>query len=120
MEVAFNKCLRKIWRLPFNTHTGILHCTAGVQSLFTVICRRSNSFSLKASCCHNRLVNVIFSDARHYCYTFVGHNWKYGEEYIKQYTEQDWICAEVIREIRSLPCQEQAVFNSMLMIIASS
>ena len=46
-----------------------------------VVCRRSNSFSLKASCCPNRLVNVIF--ARHYCYTFVGHNWKYGEEYIQ-------------------------------------
>ena len=63
-------------------HTGILPCTAGVQSLFTVVCRRSNS--LKTSCCPNRLVNVIFSDARHYCYTFVGHNWKYGEDYVYQ------------------------------------
>ena len=60
MKVAFNKCLRKIWRLPFNTNTGILHCTAGVQNLFTVICRHSNSFSLKASCCpNNRLVKVM-------------------------------------------------------------
>ena len=37
LETAFNNILRKIWRLPRQCHTRILHCVAGVQSLFNRI-----------------------------------------------------------------------------------
>ena len=126
LEIAFNKCLRKIWKLPHNTHTGILHCTAGVQSLLSVVCSRSNAFSMKASSSPNRLVNVIFRESLHISYTFVGHNIKYGNLFIKHYTEQDRLCARVIRGIRccphfsSLAWQEQLDYNIMLTTIASA
>ena len=126
LEIAFNKCLRKIWSLPLNTHTSILHCTAGVQSLFSVVCGRSNSFSMKASSSPNRIVNVIFREALNLCYMFVGHNLKYGHLFFKHYTEQDILCANVIRSIRccahfsSFSRQEQTEYNNMLTIIASS
>ncbi len=37
LEVSFNNILRKIWKLPRNSHTGIVHQTAKLPRLFNVI-----------------------------------------------------------------------------------
>ena len=41
VEIMLNNCLRKIWRLPTNSHTGILHCTAGLMSVANNVFHRS-------------------------------------------------------------------------------
>ena len=43
IEVAFNKILRRIWKLPFNSHTRIVHSTAHLLSHFNVVSARSLS-----------------------------------------------------------------------------
>ena len=42
LEVTFNNLLRKIWKLPRQCHTSILHCTSSLQSLFNVVVYRSS------------------------------------------------------------------------------
>ena len=37
MEVAFNKILRRIWRLPNRSHTGIVHSVAKLDSLYIIL-----------------------------------------------------------------------------------
>ena len=37
LEVAFNNCLRCIWSLPLQTHIGILHSCADLQSVYNTI-----------------------------------------------------------------------------------
>ena len=42
IEVAFNKILCKIWRLHYRSHTAIVHHVAKLDSLFSVVYRRSH------------------------------------------------------------------------------
>ena len=51
IDVAFNKVLRRIWHLPSRSHTGIVHCTANLDSLYNLIYRRSNSLLSAALKC---------------------------------------------------------------------
>ena len=46
IEVTFNKCLRRIWGLPPRTHTGILHCCAGFQSIYNSRRKRDRTIGL--------------------------------------------------------------------------
>ena len=36
LEVSFNNILRKIWSLPRQSHTGIVHSVAGLQSIYNI------------------------------------------------------------------------------------
>ena len=37
IEVSLNKVLRKVWHLPRNSHTAIVHCTARLYSIFLML-----------------------------------------------------------------------------------
>ena len=50
-EVAFNKIIRRIWRLSPRSHSRIVHLVANLQSLFNVIYRRSKSLLFAATQC---------------------------------------------------------------------
>ena len=43
LEITFNKVLRRIWKLPYNSHTRIVQCSAKLQSLFNLIFHRSSA-----------------------------------------------------------------------------
>ena len=101
LEVAFNNILRKLWRLPFNCHTRILHLTARLKSLYNVIFYRSRSFLCSAtSKCPSSLVRAIFSSSASLCYTSVGYNSLYGISHLKQYFPEDAYCAAIVRNLR--------------------
>ena len=40
LDVCINKVLRRIWSLPYNCHTDILHLVAGSDSIFNVCYNR--------------------------------------------------------------------------------
>ena len=101
IEIAFNKILRRIWRLPYRTHTRILHLVASLDSLFNVVYQRSASLLRAASSCPSPLVRTIFRDSSFKCFTFCGYNSMYGSRHIKLYSPQDKLCATIVRSFRS-------------------
>ena len=103
LEIAFNKILRQIWRLPNRSHTGIVHLVAKLDSLFNVTFRRSNSLLRAASECPSVLVQTVFRHASSACFSFCGYNSMFGHRHLKGYDSQYETCAAVIRAFRCLP-----------------
>ena len=60
IEVAFNKIIRKIWRLPRHSHTGIVHSVANLCNLYNVVCLRSQHLMLSAMSCSSLLTRHFF------------------------------------------------------------
>ena len=104
LEIAYNKILRRIWRIPNRSHTGIIHPVARLDSLFNVVSRRSNSLRLAASRCSSTFVQSIFQSSALSCYSFCGYNSMFASQHLKVYPEQYRCCATVVRAIRSSAC----------------
>ena len=72
IEVAFNKILRRIWHLPFQSHTGIVHCVANLESLNNLVYQRSTSLLSATLKCPSILVRAIFRHSScSYCFFLV-------------------------------------------------
>ncbi len=89
LEVSFNNILRKIWKLPRSSHTGIVHQTAKLQSLFNVIHDRSRT-----------LLNSAVHDCAILSYSFVGYNSLHGQHHCKKYYREYGVCADFIRSFQ--------------------
>ena len=63
IEVSFNNILRCIWNLPRNCHTGILHLTALLPSIFIVVQSRSSTLLSLALSSPSYAVKTIFHDS---------------------------------------------------------
>ena len=100
IEIAFNKVLRRIWNLPANSHTRIVHCTARLTCLFNTIFSRSFSLLRSALACPSFPASYIFRASSGLVYTCVGFNTICGNPYKKVYFSEDMFCANVIRNIR--------------------
>ena len=74
IEVAFNTILRRIWHLPRNCHTGILHLTAFLPILFNIFISRSSALLSSALSCPSLIVRKVFHDASILAYTHTGYN----------------------------------------------
>ena len=97
LEVTFNKCLRCIWNLPANTHTGILHCCTGFNSIFNTVFARASKFFDRAATSSNFLVHAVFSI--HLPLPLrAGFNYLYGSTFMKQYSSADVQCGQVLRD----------------------
>ena len=119
IEVACNNCLRKMWRLPRNTHTGILHCTAGIQSIRNIIYHRFSIFVNNAIHVPNRLVSTIFRCARFECFNFTGYNYLYGDFHLKTYSQHDVLCGaslQLLKSKKSLSFYDRIELDSLLII----
>ena len=111
IEVAFNKLLRKIWNLPYNSHTGIVHCTAKIHSVSNMLYDRFcslHSFALSSS---SSLIQSIFVSSTQHIYSFTGYN------YYRHYYFEEFHAAFIIRCLRStygihLPCENIVQFVS--------
>ena len=73
LEVTFNNISRKIWKLPRNCHTSILHCVSRLQGLHNVI-HHSKMLCLKARTTGLPLICDIFTEAPSLSYTSFGFN----------------------------------------------
>ena len=59
LEVTFNNILRRIWSLPRMCHTGILHCTARLNSVYNIVVQRSSKLLSAALKSHSSLVRDV-------------------------------------------------------------
>ena len=100
METAFNKVLRRIWKLPPASHTRIVHCTAGLFSIYNLIYSRSSSLLSAALSSSSIPVSLVFGQSSNFCYTFSGYNHLYGSCHMKTYYPENYVCASVIRSYR--------------------
>ena len=89
IEVAFNKILRRIWKLPSNSHTRIVHSTACLLSLFNVVFARSLSLLSSALSCPSFPVSFIYRVSSNLAYTLCGFNRLCGHNYKKTYYPED-------------------------------
>ena len=114
IEVAFNKVLRKIWRLPYRAHTGIVHLVAKLKSLLNTIFYRSSALLKSALTCPSYLVRKIFSDSSSLCFSFCGYNCLFGSRHLKSYDPQFSLCADVVRNFRghsTVPVYTEEMIN---------
>ena len=111
LEVSFNKILRRIWKLPHASRTAVVHCTAGLRSLFNQIFQRSYNLLCSAEKCSSATVRAIFQHSSALCYTSVGYNLLAGCRLVKTYQEADIEIGTIIRSIRSN--QNLAIFGNL-------
>lgn len=100
LEIAFNNILRRIWKLPRHCHTRILHLTAGTESLFNKIVIMFTKFVSKSLISDSLMIRHTFSVSSRSVFTPIGYNFKYINMFIKNYSEDDVICAEFVRDLR--------------------
>ncbi len=100
LETSFNNILRKIWRLPRLCHTRILHCVAGVQSLFNTIPDLFSKFISRAVNSKSPLIRSVFTWASSQAWTAVGGNLLTIGDYSKVYSSHDTTCGEYVRDIK--------------------
>ena len=100
LEIAFNNILRRIWKLPRNSHTGILHKVAHLDSIYNRLILLSDCFARKmceskSSLLHNTF-NLFYTSA----FTPVGNNHFNSHKHRKIYFEEDIECADFVRYLR--------------------
>lgn len=100
LEIAFNKLLRRIWKLPYNSHTRVVHCTAKLHSLYNSVYDRSATLFKSSQTCSSKLVKYVFYKSAKCCFTFLGFNVKYGQQFCKDYSSRDLFHSDVIRDLR--------------------
>ena len=100
LDVCMNKVLRRIWSLPYNSHTGILHVVSKCCSVYNVCYNRFCKLFHRAKSSNNKLVHSVFSVLSSSCRNYIGYNNKYGFSFVRNYTCSDYAIARLIREIR--------------------
>ena len=89
LDVGMNKVLRRIWSLPYNSHTGIPHVVSNRCSVYNNP-SQSQIFSQQTRSCG------VFS----FVFNYIGYNNKYGLSFMCNYTCSDYAIARLISEIR--------------------
>ena len=98
VEVALNKILRKIWRLPPRSHSAIAHCVAQVDTISNLVFLRFQSFLSKATSSSSRLISTIFTESTKRVNCSTGYNFQYGHSHT---SDDDLWRADMIRCIRT-------------------
>ena len=120
LEVAFNNILRRIWRLPRNCHTRILHKIAHLDSVFNRVVHLSDRFSRKTCESNSYFLQESFTLFSNNVFTPVGSNRYCAHKYVKLYFKGDCICADFARRllISSSSLRERDLdIESMIQII---
>ena len=101
IEVALNKVLHKIWRLPPRSHTAAVRCVAQVLSISSILYHRSQFFLLRALSSSSPLIRTIFSEAICLINFFTGHNFRYGHTHVRTFRNDHLNTGSAIRLIQS-------------------
>ena len=101
VEVALNKILRKIWRLPPRSHSAIAHCVAQVDTISNLVFLRFQSFLSKATSSSSRLISTIFTESTKRVNCSTGYNFQYGHSHTRTFCDDDLWRADMIRCIRT-------------------
>ena len=87
IQVAINNVFRRVWNLPFKSHTAIVHCVAYIFPICNLIFHRFNKIiSYSHALSHSSaIVKSIFLRSSSLIYTSFGHNYMSGHKYLKFY-----------------------------------
>ena len=82
IQAALNKLLRKVWNLPRDSHSGIVHCIAQIPAISNLLYDRFCS---------------LFSSVL----SFTGYNYTHGYTHYRHYIFDELHAAFIIRNLRS-------------------
>ena len=99
IQVAVNHLLRRIWKLPRNSHTAICHCLSRVPAIRNLLFKRHYSLYSSAMLSSSPLVKAVYSSS-FLPFTFTGYNFIFGSRHIKLYSAHDFLNASFIYNIR--------------------
>ena len=99
LDVGINKVLWHIWSLPHNCHTDIFHLVAGSDNIFNVCYSHFCKLLCSAKISCNHLVRSIFQSSSMLCRNFIGYNFKYGSNFVHDYSSGNLSVVNLIREI---------------------
>ena len=115
IETALNKLLRKLWNLPRNSHTSIVHSVAKCHSVSNFAFKRFCSLYASALSSSSDLVRIVYFEL---LYSFTGFNHIHGcYRDFSSVHELDIVF--FIRQIRSIyglfsPCENLISYLSCL------
>ena len=118
IETALNKLLRKLWNLPRNSHTSIVHSVAKCHSVSNLAFKRFCSLYASALSSSSDLVRIVYLDSSTLLYSFTGFNHIHGcYRDFSSVHELDIVF--FIRQIRSIyglfsPCENLISYLSCL------
>ena len=98
IQVALNNILRKVWRLPHQSHTSIVHYVS--QVLSNILLKQYLSHLSSALSSPSPLVKSVYSAFSMFAFSITGYNNLYGHHHLKTYTDDDFLYASIIRDIR--------------------
>ena len=99
IEIALNKILRKVWNLPYNSHTAIVHCVAHASTVSNLVYKRFSSLICRALS-FSPLVYNVFLQSLQCASSFCGYNNLYGHHHLRVFSEDDNATASLIRILR--------------------
>ena len=100
IQVAINNAFRKVWNLPFKSHTAIVHCVARIFPICNLIFHQFNKLYFHAISHSSAIVKSTFLHSSSLIYAFFGHNYMSGHKYLTFYNSYDIYCANIIRNYR--------------------
>ena len=86
IQVALNHVIRKIWKLPRQSHTSICHCIAQIPAIRNQIMKRFHSLYKSAVSSPSPVVESVFSSSSFMTFSFTGYNTVYGSKHFKLIT----------------------------------
>ena len=86
--------------LPYNCHTDTLHLEAGSDSIFNICNNRFCKLLCSAKISCNYLVQSVFQGSSLSCRNLIGYNFKYGSDFVRNYSCANLSAVNLIREIR--------------------
>ena len=89
LEVSFNKILRRIWHLPPDSYTSMVHCTSYLSSVFNLVYSRCSSLIHRTCNSSSYIVSSIVSEALGNCHSFCGFNYMYDSCFTRVYSNID-------------------------------
>ena len=121
LNVSFNNVLRRIWNLPRNCHTGVVHSVGLISSIYNIVFSRFCRLRSSALSHPSPLVRSIFAISSQTCNSnFIGYNCLFGSTHCKSYTSEDIALGQLIREIRCTHFQIDGFSSAELDSIVSS
>ena len=104
LEVAFNNIiLRKIWSLPCQCHTAILHIVSSLCSLYNIVINCSMKVISMANKSSSSLLVGVFSESLLLSFTSFEYNSLNGQQHWRNYKDADQLCANFVRDVRPSP-----------------
>ena len=100
IEVTLNKILRKVWYLPRESHTSVVHCVAQIPTISNLLVKRFNFLLSRALTSSSSLVRTTFYESSQVIYSFTGYNYMCGQYHLRTFSDQDINIASDIRDIR--------------------